>query len=47
MIFIIICFICALALIISIAKEAYDDKKRMDDTFKKYEEFLKNKKKQV
>lgn len=46
MVFIIICFVCAAVIIYSLIKEAHDNKKRYDDTFKRYEEFLKNKKKQ-
>lgn len=46
MVFIIICFILAALLIVSIVKEEYNDRKRFNDTFKKYEDFLKNKKKQ-
>lgn len=43
MFFIIICFLAALSIIISLCYDYYKDKKRYNDVFSKYEEFLKNK----
>lgn len=43
--FIIFCFVCAIILIISIFRENYKNRKRYNDTFKRYEEFLKTKNK--